>query len=1066
MEELNKVYWRGIEELTNDVEFVKNAEKEFAHDLPENKSGDENNRRDFLKLMGFSVAAASLVACEAPIKKAIPFLNKPENLDPSIPNYYASTFFEAGDYASVVVKTREGRPIKIEGNTLSSISKGKTSAKAQASILSLYDGQRYQSFMQSKKAVKMADADKIIKQKLSTAQNVRILSSTIISPSTKAIIKEFKEKYESTKLVTYDSLSQYGLTQAHKESFGVEAVPSYDFSKAKVIVSFGCDFLGTWISPVEFSGQYAQMRKLNSKEHKEAKMSKHFQFEARMSMTGANADIRVPVKPSQEISLLAVLYDKIKGTDAKAKDAAAEVALQKAAKELLEAKGESLVVSGSNDENVQTVVAAINNELGNYGATIDITTPLNTFQGNDKAVNALIDDIKNGGVDAIIFYGVNPVYDHPRGEELKAALSKVGLKISFASQPDETTDLCDFVCPDNHYLESWGDAEPRKGHYSLTQPTITPIFSTRQAQESLLIWAGNNKSYYDYLRAFLNKDLFKKQNKYKSFDNFFTGILHDGVLVTTGATALVVDNKDTDTEPKKEEKDAKKDEKPAKKADKFEGSADSAVAELKKFTDGGLEITTYQKVSLGNGAYANNPWLQEMPDPITKACWGNYASMSPKTAKEKGVANGDVVKVTAGKTSFEVPVLLQPGQADNSIAVAVGYGRKISGKVGTNVGANVFPLTAKEYDSASISKTDKTEEVAQTQTHNTIMGRSIIQEASLSDYKEKSNAGRIYPHISSADGKHYTPYEVTLWKGHQYHNHSWGLVIDLNSCTGCSACTVACQIENNVPVVGKKEVLMRREMHWIRIDRYYSSEENAVSFGDLEKEAANPQVTFMPMMCQHCNNAPCETVCPVLATTHSSEGLNQMAYNRCIGTRYCANNCPYKVRRFNWFHYAEDDRFTDVNYVQTSDLGRMVINPDVTVRSRGVMEKCSLCVQRIQAGKLQAKKDKRQVKDGEIKTACQQVCPTDAITFGDMNDTESQISKALGISKEVKKGEHGHADETVYSMKEPRAYHVLEEINVKPQVSYLTKIRNNDKKAKAAKGHSDHKEHKEEKGGH
>ncbi len=1068
MEELNKVYWRGIEELTNDVEFVKNAEKEFAHDLPDSKQGEENNnRRDFLKLMGFSVAAASLVACEAPIKKAIPFLNKPENLDPSIPNYYASTFFEAGDYASIVVKTREGRPIKIEGNTLSSISKGKTSAKAQASILSLYDGQRYQSFMQSKKAVKMADADKTIKEKLKSAQNVRILSSTIISPSTKAIVKEFKETYESTKHVTYDSLSQYGLTQAHKEGFGVDAVPSYDFSKAKVIVSFGCDFLGTWVSPVEFSGQYAQMRKLNSKEHKNANMSKHFQFEARMSMTGANADIRVPVKPSQEITLLATLYDKVKGTDIKAKDANVELALQKAAKELLEAKGESLVVSGSNDVNAQILVAGINDMLGNYGSTIDINTPLNTYQGNDKAVEALIEEIKGGGVDAIIFYGVNPVYDHYKGEELKAALSKVGLKISFASQPDETSDLCDFVCPDNHYLESWGDAEPRKGHYSLTQPAITPIFSTRQAQESLLVWAGNNKPYYDYLRSFLNKDLFKKQSKYKTFDNFFTGILHDGILVTTGAAALVVENKDDakETAEKKEDKEPKKDEKPVKKAGKFDGDADAAAGKLSEYKDGGLEITTYQKLAIGNGANANNPWLQEMPDPITKACWANYASMSPKTAKEKGVSNGDVVKISAGKTSFEVPVLLQPGQADNTIAVAVGYGRKVSGKVGINVGANVFPLTAKQYDSASISKTDKIDEVAQTQTHNTIMGRSIIQEASLLDYKDKPNAGRVYPHVSSSDGKSRTPYEVTLWKGHQYYNHSWGMAIDLNSCTGCSACTIACQIENNVPVVGKKEVLNRREMHWIRIDRYYSSEESAVSFGDMEKEAVNPQVTFMPMMCQHCNNAPCETVCPVLATTHSSEGLNQMTYNRCIGTRYCANNCPYKVRRFNWFHYAEDDRFTDINYVQTSDLGRMVINPDVTVRSRGIMEKCSMCIQRVQAGKLQAKKEKRHVKDGEIKTACQQVCPTDAITFGDMNDMESQVSKVLGIGKEVKKGEHGHEDETVYSMTEPRAYHVLEEINVKPQVSYLTKIRNNDKKSKAAKGHggghSDKKEHKE-----
>jgi molybdopterin-containing oxidoreductase family iron-sulfur binding subunit len=1052
MEDLNKRYWKGIEELTNDIEFVKNAEREFSENPNVGGSDNENNRRDFLKLMGFSVAAASLVACEAPIKKAIPYLNKPENLDPSIPNYYASTFFEGNDYCSVVVKTREGRPIKIEGNTLSPITKGKTSAKAQASILSLYDGQRYKTFIANKKSINKDKADEEIISKLKSAKNIRIVSSTIISPSTKELIKDFKETYESTKHITYDSISLFGLAQAHKDGFRINGLPSYDFSKAKVIVSFGADFLGTWYSPVEFATQYAQTRKLNSKEHKTAEMSKHYQFEARMSLTGANADIRVPVKASQELTLVATLYDKIKGGSAAAKDKNVEASLAKAAKELMEAKGNSLVVSGSNDPNVQTIVAAINNELGNYGNTIDTNNVVNIYQGNDKQFDNFLAELDS--VDAVIFYGVNPVYDHPKGAELASKLKNIGLSISFALQPDETTELCQYVCPDLHYLESWGDAEPKKGYFSITQPTITPIFETRSAQESLLKWMGVNKSYYDYLRAFWNKNLFKTQTKYKSFDNFWTAVLHDGTFANAGVK-VTTENKE---ENKKDAKEEKKDEKPApKKAGKFDAEVESALSEVNKYADAGLELLVYPKVSLGNGSQANNPWLQELPDPITKACWGNYASISPKTAKDKELKQGDVIKITADKYSFEVPVLLQPGQADNTIAVALGYGRKVSGKVGTNVGVNVFPLNSKPYFSASISKTDKTEEIAQTQTHNTIMGRSIVQEASLKEYNKDASARNFEsPHISSADGKAYKPHEITLWKGHQYHNHSWGMSIDLNSCTGCSACLIACQVENNVPVVGKKEVLMRREMHWIRIDRYYSSEEGAVSFGDLEKEAVNPQVTFMPMMCQHCNNAPCETVCPVLATTHSSEGLNQMAYNRCIGTRYCANNCPYKVRRFNWFHYAEDDRFTDVNYTQNSDLGKMVINPDVTVRSRGVMEKCSLCVQRIQAGKLNAKKEKRQVKDGEIKTACQQACPTDAIVFGDMNDLDSNVSKSLGIKKEIKKGQHGHPDETIYKITEPRAYHVLEEINVKPQVSYLTKIRNNDKKiaiSKADKGH-------------
>jgi MoCo/4Fe-4S cofactor protein with predicted Tat translocation signal len=1046
MENNNKRYWRGLEELSNDVEFVKNAEKEFADYQPIMEIGEGSNRRDFLKLLGFSVAAVSVAACNtAPIKKAIPYLNKPAELDPSIPNYYASTFFEDGDYASVLVKTREGRPIKIEGNNLSSISGGKTSAKAQASVLGLYDLERYKAFQEKGKEIEMKDADAKISALLENANNIRIVSSTIISPSTKSAVADFKAKFKGAEHIMYDANSAYGILQANKDSFGVEMIPSYTFDKADVIVSFACDFLGTWISPVEFSRQYGKTRKLG-KDKKQ--MSRHYQFESGMSMTGANADVRVQTKPSQLALAVVALYQKLNG-GGKHKDENIDKALDKAVKDLQNAQGKSLVVSGSNDPAIQTLVNAINQKLGNYGNTIDVTVPCNLRQGNDKAMNTLIDEIKGGSIDTVIFYGANPVYNHPRGKELVEALGKVKTKISFASQPDETSVLCDFICPDHNFLESWGDAEPKKGYFSLQQPTITPIFKTRQAQESLLVWSGaKTQNFYEYVRGYWNKNLFKTQNTFKTFEEFWNTSLHDGVF-STKADVKPVEEKKTD--PKDEKKPV--DDKPTKPAGTFNADVDGAISAVNQtYKEGGIELNLYEKVSLGWGAQANNPWLQELPDPVSRACWDNYLCVSKKYADDNGLSQGTFVKVQAKGFSFEIPVLIQPGQAKDSVSIAIGYGREVSGKVGKTkdnkpIGTNVFPLAQHNFiGGVTISKSETyPTEIAQVQTHHTIMGRDIIQEATLGEYQKKADAGRNIIKIHTPDGPK-KPTDITLWKGHKYPNHSWSMTIDLNSCIGCGACVVACQVENNVPVVGKKEVLMRREMHWIRIDRYYSSDAELKDLSGLEEASENPDVVFMPMMCQHCNNAPCETVCPVLATTHSTEGLNQMAYNRCIGTRYCANNCPYKVRRFNWFHYAEDTRFTDVNPTQTSDLGRMVLNPDVTVRSRGVMEKCSLCVQRIQAGKLEAKKEKRHVKDGDIQTACSQVCPTDAILFGDLNDSESQIAKLT--AEEYDK----------------RAYHVLEEINVKAQVAYLTKIRNNDKvKAKPGHGggHDEHKAHKE-----
>lgn len=1026
MENTTKRYWKGVEELRNDATFVKNANSEFANPDPSESpsdldgllGGSNTKRRDFMKVMGFGMAAVSLAACETPVHKAIPYLNKPEATFPSISDYYASTYTDGGDYAAILVETREGRPIKIEGNPLSTISKGGTTARVQASLLSLYDIDKLNGPRRGETVIDWATADREITSQLAsvTARGgaIRIVTSTILSPATKAVVADFIAKYPSARHIMYDANSAFGMVQANQTSFGQAVIPTYDFSKAQTIVSLGADFLGTWVSPLEYALPYAQGRKIGAVGAGKKTMSRHYQFETGLSMTGANADYRGTYKPSQEGLVALALYNKVAAKVGSASAGGTSVDIQyldKAATDLAATRGRSLVVSGSNDPNVQVIVNALNNLLGNYGTTIDLGKPVNYRQGNDQQMNAFIDEAKAGRVGAVLFFGANPVYDHPRGAELAEALPKISLSISFADRADETASLAKYITPAPHFLECWNDAEPKRGSYSLTQPAITHIFKTRQFQSSLLTWAGKPNDFQTYLKSFWRATYYPQATGFDSFDAFWIKCLHDGVFETSTAQTAAA-------------------------GASFTGNvaqAAAAVTQRYKPTTG-MELALYEKVSMGTGSTANNPWLQEMPDPVTKACWDNYAALSQKTANEMDLAQNDLVTITVGGKSIELPVLVQPGQADNTVSVAIGYGREKGGKSANGVGKNAFPFvsTVNGYLSysvvnAKVEKASGTREIAQTQTHDTVMGRrAVVQEAKLADYQKNPMAGRYVPKVETSEGPTETA-NISLWHGYGKPNHSWGMVIDLNSCIGCNACVVGCQSENNIQVVGRQEVINRREMHWIRIDRYYSSDAEAEDFQALEIASANPEVVFQPMLCQHCSNAPCETVCPVLATTHSTEGLNQMTYNRCIGTRYCANNCPYKVRRFNWWKYFDNDNF---DYHFNNDLGKMVINPDVTVRSRGVIEKCSFCVQRIQEGKLTAKKERRRPLPDEIQTACAQACPTNAIIFGDMNNPESTISKTLEVEM---KG---------------RAFHVLEEINVRPQISYLTKIRNKDEMPK------------------
>ncbi|MCB0819622.1 MAG: TAT-variant-translocated molybdopterin oxidoreductase [Bacteroidetes bacterium] len=1035
-----KKYWKGIEELQETPEFLKHKQNEFVEELPvdeflgnEQLADSSTNRRDFLKFLGFSVTAASLAACETPVRKTIPYLNKPEEITPGVANYYASTFYDGQDFAGVLVKTREGRPIKVDGNEMCPISGGGSNARIQASVLSLYDSARISGPKKGTTDISWSDADKDITAKLEAAvaagKSIRIMSSTIISPSLMAAIEDFKAKYPGADVVTYDSISYSSIRSANQASFGKAVIPTYNFENADYIVGIGCDFLSNWISPVEHARQYASTRRVN-KDKKS--MSRHAQIESALSVTGSNADVRVAVKPSQLGAVAVHLYNKLTGSSLPAKSLdGKDSKITAIAKELSAHKGKAVVVCGVNDPEVQKIVNAINENLGAYGSTINLDVTDNMHRGNDDAVKNLIEEMKSGSVGALFIHGINPVYSLPQGEDFKSALSKVGLSVSFADRIEETAAACTYTLPDSHYLESWGDANPRTGVYTLTQPTIQPLFNTRQSIESFLTWAGISKNAFDYISEYWNNNFYPSSTGSAFFSDFWNKSLHDGCVKLNTSTSFVSGEQTS----------------LAESGIDLAATASAIQAESGKAS--GIELLIYQKTGMGDGSQANNPWLQELPDPITKVTWDNYILMNLDDMNEKGFNTilgqeqlADTVEVKAGSYSVTLPVVAQPGIPKGVIAIALGYGRTAAGKTANGIGANAAPFQKlvnghlrNELSGVSVSESKGKYHIAATQTHHTMMGRSIVKETTLSEYKKDPKAGNedilLATNLKNIgkDGKA-SAKELNLWDSFENPNHFWNMSIDLNSCIGCGACVISCTAENNVPVVGKDEVRRSREMHWMRIDRYYSSDMTEIraeeeGLGAIDKflkmeipSSEDVEVVFQPVMCQHCNHAPCETVCPVLATTHSLEGLNQMTYNRCIGTRYCANNCPYKVRRFNWFRYNENVEF-DFNMYE--DLGKMVLNPDVTVRARGVMEKCSMCVQRIQAGKLKAKKDSERPKDGSIKTACQQACPTNAINFGDFNDENSAI-----------RGDWNNE----------RKYQLLEEVGVQPSVFYLTKVRN------------------------
>jgi Fe-S-cluster-containing dehydrogenase component/anaerobic selenocysteine-containing dehydrogenase len=954
------------------------ARGEFPGGLPVAGHDDDDGttRRDFLTLMGFGAAAASVAACRAPVQKAIPLPVASDELIAGVPNFYATTCGGCASACSLLVKQRDGRPIKIEGNDLSTLFGGATCATGQATVLSLYDQERLHGPLLAGKAVEWTDLDAEIVAKLDEARaksgKVVLLSSTITSPATLAVIDRWRKAVPGFRHVTYDAVSASALRTACSQAFGRPLVPHYLFDRARVIVGIDADFLGTWLSPVEFARQYRRGRS------PEQPPGLHVQFEPGLSVTGSNADQRVPVGPSQLGAVAASLLVRIARRAGQtgvpnATDPVDAAVLDKVADELWRQRGTSLVVTGANDTATQLTVLTINRLLGNIGKTLDVDRPSRQRQGDDAAMADLVGEMQRGEIHALILHGVNPVYDYADSAGFVAGLGKVGLSITTADRRDETSAAVHAVCPDHHFLESWGDAEPVTGYFSLTQPTIAPLYDTRSAVESLLRWIGQPTTHYALLRDHWRTEIMPRQ-KETDFDTFWDTTLERGVLElpATGKPAA---------------------------SDASGGDWAAALATIKSDAPPAsdrYELALTESVAMRDGKNANNPWLLELPDPITGVTWDNVCAIAPATAAKLGVRSGDIVALATKAGTVELPALIQPGQHPRTLSVALGWGHSAVGKAGNGAGANLFPHTQmvrgarRMWNDATITSTGRRAKLAETQRHFSMEGRPIVLETTRAEL---------------AKGREESEQLANLWNERLMGEKSWGMSIDLDACTGCSACVVACQAENNVPVIGKDQVERQRIMHWIRIDRYYSGSED------------NPHVVHQPMMCQHCGHAPCETVCPVLATTTSAEGLNQQVYNRCIGTRYCANNCPYKVRRFNWYNYTENSRF---DYNMANPVGRLVLNPDVTVRSRGVMEKCSLCVQRIAAAKNASVKTGEPIKDGQIKTACQQVCPTDAIVFGDLNDPHSKVAQHV-------RGE--------------RAYRVLDDLGTRPNVAYLKKVR-------------------------
>ncbi|MEY3013283.1 MAG: hypothetical protein RIT45_2018 [Pseudomonadota bacterium] len=1071
-------YWQTVEERVGDPRALAEADIEFGP-APREGDGSELARRDFLKVLGTTFAAASVTAgcARRPVEKVIPYVQKPEQITPGAPAYYATTCAGCQAACGLLVKARDGRPIKIEGNADHPYSGGGVCARGQATVIDLYDGDRLRKPVVAGAEAEWAAFDKAALEALagfkSNGAGLAILTPSFSGAATRAAAAALVAAYPGARHVVIDENDHSAIRAAHKQTHGVAGVPLLDFAKAEYVVSLGADWAGTWIAPVWWSRQAAPGRRLSKDKQT---LSYHVAVESQMSLTGANADERVRVLPSELRNLTMALAASVaKAAGSSVTVPTAETAygaqVEKWTAALVANKGKSLVVSASDDVAVQTAVNVINEALGNYGKTLDANRPLGNFAADGAAQQAALADFEAGKLTGVLAIGVNPAFIGKDAARWQKAISGAATSIALADRLDETASLAKLAAPLSHFLEAWGDHEAMPGLAGIQQPLVRPIFGTRSVIESMLALAGKPQDGLAFIRETWKTSVHPRQEKKTGFTAFWDQAVHDGFALVAPAAIAAGGPAEAPT-PAAAPTVRAEGAAPAAEgaAPAAEGAAPAAEAAAAlpaaatvaaaaaddsaatapaafaadaaakamvlgevKATAGAFELVAYQSVALGSGRAANNPFLQELPDPLSKCTWDNYAALSPRTAKELGVEQGDIVKVSSGVVSVEVPVVYQPGLHDKAVAIAVGYGRKKAGRVAELAGgADIFPFLALgDVVKVDVAKTGEHRKLGFSQTHPSYEHRNIVRETTLEAWKKnpRSNNPELDEKLSGKGHAGQTREKpLSVWKAHEYEGkYKWEMAIDLNACNGCSACVIACNIENNIPVVGRLEVSRKRDMHWMRIDRYYAEPASATPApgeydwdpveDDWMQLAENPQVVFQPVMCQHCEVAGCETVCPVLATVHTTEGLNSMAYNRCIGTRYCANNCAYKVRRFNWFQYPQGEMEGKIDY----DLLSLSLNPDVTVRSRGVMEKCSMCVQRIQLAKSEVLRQGRDtVADGDVQTACQQTCPTDAITFGNINDASSAVSAA---------------------MQDPRRFKMLEEINSRPAIGYLTKVR-------------------------
>jgi molybdopterin-containing oxidoreductase family iron-sulfur binding subunit len=961
------VCWRSFDELAGTPEFDEFLHSEFPQQA--SASADPVSRRTLLQLMGGSLALAGLGACaREPVEKIVPYVRTPDDFVPGQPLFFATAMPLGGFARGVLVESHLGRPTKIEGNPQHPASVGATDAFTQASVLGLYDPDRSRVVTHAGSIsgwVPFLTALHQVREqaRVSDGAGLRIVTETVTSPSLAAQIQALLAEFPAARWHQYEPIARDNVRAGARQAFGVEVNPTYRFADAAVVLSLDDDFLGAGPAAVRYARDFVQRR-----EPREGVMSRLYVVESMPTISGAMADHRLSLR-SADVEHLARFVAHAVGVDGVPPVAAGrgvdDRLVTAIADDLLRHRGEGLVIAGAaQPAAVHALAHAINHTLGNDGRTVSYSEPVEAAPVDSMAsIRELADDMRAGRVNVLLIIGGNPVFTAPHDLRFSDALSRVGLRIHLSQHEDETSALCHWHIPETHYLESWGDLRAYDGTVTIVQPLIAPLYSGKSAHEVLAALAGQpDRSPYDIVREFWRTRLSSPD-----FERDWQVALHDGVMA---GTALPV--------------------RPMALRSGWLGSEPQAGA-----PDAALEICFRPDPCIWDGRFANSAWLQELPKPITKLTWDNAACLSPATAARLGLTNGAVVELRYRGASVRAPAWIVAGHADDSVTVHLGYGRTRAGRVGSGVGfdAGALRTTAAPWFDAGleIAKTADRYPLVSTQHHSSMENRHLIRVATASEFHERPDFARL---VEPAP-----PRSLTMYPPVEHGGYAWGMSVDLNACTGCGACVTACQAENNVPVVGKEEVGRGREMHWIRIDRYF------------EGQPDRPAIHHQPVMCMHCENAPCELVCPVGATVHSEEGLNQMVYNRCVGTRYCSNNCPYKVRRFNFFQYADWD---------TPSL-KPLRNPDVTVRSRGVMEKCTYCVQRINTAKIRAEEERRTVRDGEIVTACQAVCPAQAIVFGDTNDPNSRVSQLKAA---------------------PRSYGLLTDLNTRPRTTYLARITN------------------------